>query len=295
MPDKTAVPAKISRPRLRKVYERARLFQRLEELRSCPATWIEGPAGSGKTTLIASYLDARELPCLWYQVDEGDEDVASFFYYLGLACKQATPRKRTPLPLWSPDKACSLANFSRNFFAELWSRLPGTAVVVFDNYQEAGQDSSLHEVIRIGIENTPENRRIIVVSRHDPPSSFARILANGGMTAIGSNELQLTEDEAENIVALRRPAAISFGSWASRSQGWVAGLVLLIEWLAQQKTETGPVGDFVPENVFNYFASELLQKAEPDVRDVLLKSALLPQMSAHSVIALAPDILVSES
>lgn len=221
---RTAPPAKISRPRLRQVYERARLFQRLEESRSCPATWIEGPAGSGKTTLIASYLDARELPCLWYQVDEGDEDVASFFYYLGLACERATPRKRTPISLWSPHNASSLANFSRNFFAELWSRLPGTAVLVFDNYQEAGEDSSLHDVIRIGIENTPENRRIIIVSRHDPPSPFARILANGGITAIGSNELQLTEDEAENIVALRRPAAISFGSWASRSQGWVAGL-----------------------------------------------------------------------
>ncbi|MGH8719050.1 MAG: hypothetical protein ACREV0_08945 [Burkholderiales bacterium] len=171
-----------------------------------------GLAGSGKTTLIASYLDIRALPCLWYQVDEGDEDIASFFYYLGLACKQATPRRRTPLPLWSPDKARSLANFSRNFFTELWSHLPGTAVLVFANYQEADQDSSLHEVIRAGIENTPENRRIMVVSRHDPPSSFARILANGGIAAIGWNELQLTEDEAQNIVALRRPAAISFGS-----------------------------------------------------------------------------------
>jgi LuxR family transcriptional regulator, maltose regulon positive regulatory protein len=74
---KTAPSAKISRPRLRKVYARARLFQRLDELRSCPAIWIEGLAGSGKTTLIASYLDARELPCLWYQVDERDADIAS--------------------------------------------------------------------------------------------------------------------------------------------------------------------------------------------------------------------------
>ncbi len=65
--------------------------------------------------------------------------------------------------------------------------------------------------------------------------------------------------------------------------------MLLIEWLAQPKTDTGPVGDFVPENVFNYFASELLQKAEPNVRDVLLKSALLPQMSVHSVIALTEN------
>jgi LuxR family maltose regulon positive regulatory protein len=61
----------------------------LDDSGQYPIVWITGLAGSGKTTLAASYLEARQIPCIWYQIDEGDEDPASFFYYLGLAAKKA--------------------------------------------------------------------------------------------------------------------------------------------------------------------------------------------------------------
>jgi len=44
--------------------------------------WVAAPAGSGKTTLLASYVDARKVPCVWYQIDPGDADIGSFFFYL---------------------------------------------------------------------------------------------------------------------------------------------------------------------------------------------------------------------
>src|SRR3990172_8069499 len=70
--------AKITRPKITGVYERKRLFKLLDQRLERPVVWISAPAGSGKTTLVASYLDARKLPCLWYQVDEGDSDIPPF-------------------------------------------------------------------------------------------------------------------------------------------------------------------------------------------------------------------------
>ncbi len=70
---------KISRPRLPVVLARTRLFRLIDKGRNHPVVWISGPAGSGKTTLAGSYLDARKLPCLWCQLDEGDSDIATFF------------------------------------------------------------------------------------------------------------------------------------------------------------------------------------------------------------------------
>src|ERR1039457_4973477 len=95
--------AKITRPKLSNVFARKRLFKELDNSKKKAVTWITGPAGSGKTTLVASYLDARKLPCLWYQVDSGDADIATFFYYMGLASKKASPRFRKPLPLLTPE------------------------------------------------------------------------------------------------------------------------------------------------------------------------------------------------
>jgi hypothetical protein len=64
--------AKIARPAVPRAYRRHRLFRVLDQARRRhAAAWLGAPAGAGKTTLIASYVEARNLACLWYEVDSG--------------------------------------------------------------------------------------------------------------------------------------------------------------------------------------------------------------------------------
>lgn len=96
--------AKIAPPGITGVFPRKRLFNLMDKGLDYPVTWITASAGSGKTTLVASYLAARKFPFLWYQVDEGDADTASFFYYMGVAAKKAVSGKRNiSLPLLTPN------------------------------------------------------------------------------------------------------------------------------------------------------------------------------------------------
>jgi len=94
--------AKITRPRVTGVFPRTRLFSLLDGYLDSPGVWISAPAGSGKTTLAASYLKEKKLPSIWYQMDEGDADTATFFYYMGKAAAKAVPRKSL-LPLLTPE------------------------------------------------------------------------------------------------------------------------------------------------------------------------------------------------
>src|SRR5512141_1765503 len=80
--------AKFSRPRLFAVQKRERLFALLDEARAHPLIWIAGPPGAGKSTLVASYVEARKLPGIWFQADSGDGDPATFFHYLGVAAAE---------------------------------------------------------------------------------------------------------------------------------------------------------------------------------------------------------------
>jgi ATP/maltotriose-dependent transcriptional regulator MalT len=68
---------KITRPTLPEVFPRKRLFSLLDQMRTQPVIRVSGPARAGKTTLVSSYLEARRLPCLWYQLDAGDADLAT--------------------------------------------------------------------------------------------------------------------------------------------------------------------------------------------------------------------------
>jgi ATP/maltotriose-dependent transcriptional regulator MalT len=255
--------AKITRPILSEVYPRKRLFEALDTLRKWPVIWIAGPPGCGKTTLVSSYLHDRKVPCLWYQVDAGDADAATFFYYLGLAAKSAAPRRREPLPLFTPEYIQGVPTFTLRYFEKLYARLRNPGVVVFDNYQEAPQASPFHEVILNGLSQIPEGVNVILISRRDPSPILTRLYANHLMKILGWNELRLTLEETMGIVRLRmNPEGLD--GWGqhlhSTTDGWAAGLILMVESAKRGAIDPQLTGKLPPEEIFRYSALNSLTR-----------------------------------
>jgi len=140
--------AKLTRPRLHSPVARARLFALLDAAQArCSAIGVIGPPGAGKTTLVASWLDARKLPSIWYQVDPGDIEVATFFHYLVQAARPFLDKSRGPLPLLTAEYAQDVTGFARRFFRDLFSMLPRPSILVLDNFQEAGHTDVFHDVL----------------------------------------------------------------------------------------------------------------------------------------------------
>ncbi|MGR3218401.1 MAG: hypothetical protein ACUZ8H_01105 [Candidatus Anammoxibacter sp.] len=103
--------SKIIVPNISGVFLRKRLMRLLDNGRKKPLIWVHGPAGSGKTTMVAGYVKERNLPVLWYQVDEKDDDVANLFFYLKKAKEDAFPNDNTSLPLLTPEYLAGLTTF----------------------------------------------------------------------------------------------------------------------------------------------------------------------------------------
>ncbi len=197
--------AKITRPSISGVLVRARLFDALEKMGRYPLTWVRGPAGAGKTTLVASYLSERKADCIWYRLDEGDSDIATFFYYMGLAARKAAPRRRNNLPLFTSEYSFDVQTFTLRYFERLYSRLKPPFFIVLDNYQHLPSQSALHQVLCGGVEALPEGIRLIVASREGPPSQFARTRASGRVGFISADEIRLTIEETKAMAEAEGP------------------------------------------------------------------------------------------
>jgi len=288
--DTRPAPAKVTRPHPADSYPRPRLFKELDRAWRRVLIWIVGTPGSGKTTLISDYLSRRRATTLWYQLDGGD-DVATFFHYLGLAARRAAPRYRRPLPRLAIDRTEGLERFARDYFLELYGRLKPPFALVLDNYQELPADSPLHEIIRQAVDRLPRGGHIIALSRQEPPVSFARARLNETMTVIHDAVLRFTLEETRGIAGRRAPSrhpGLSVQELHALTHGWAAGLMLMLEQ-AGNTTKDERQALKTPGVLFDYFASEVFDKLDTDTRAVLLKSALLPTMTARVVAELSGE------
>ena len=218
-------------------------------------------------------------------MDEGDADIASFFYYMGLAAKKSAPRRKKILPLFTPEYALGLPVFTRRYFEKLYSWMKPPFVIVLDNYQTVPADTPLHEAIRDGLELMPEGGNAIIISREDPPPAFARLRANQSLELIDWEALRLDDAEIGGIIRLKDkplPNRDDLAQMQSRTGGWMAGLVLLLE---AGRSDSHPdtseelLGNHPPQVVFDYFATEILEQQDRVTQDFLLQTSLLPRMT----------------
>lgn len=266
------IPAKLSRPRLFDITPRERLFSLIDAGRPHPALWVDGPAGAGKTSLLASYIEARARRAWWYQVDAGDRDLAAFFY--ALRELPGLPDGNAALPLFSREYQADAAGFARRFFRGLYAALGQPAMLVFDNVHEAAAHPDFFTVLRAAVAEAPAGIQLVFISRWEPPAVFARLIAQRAVARLGWPELQLTADEAGAIAGLDAPPEA--GRIARACGGWAAGLTLM---LAGRGSKAVAGSGASREATFDFLATEILDASPADHRAFLLATWVLPRLT----------------
>lgn len=280
--------AKLSPPRLFDAVARPRLFEALDRALLRPLLLVSGAPGTGKTTLVASYLEARRRRTIWYHVDGGDEDPASFFFFLHRAAGRAT-RRSAELSLLTPEYLGDIEGFARRFFRTLFAVVPPATVLTLDNLHAIADDNVLHTILVAATREVPPGSAIVLISRRGPRAGYTHLLANDLAVHLDGEALLFTHDETHALVTRKYRLPPQAGdSLYARTRGWAAGVALLAQ---QWRMESGAIAsDRVSmQSVADYFATEIMQPLSPHERGLLMRTALLPTVMPASAVTLTGD------
>jgi LuxR family transcriptional regulator, maltose regulon positive regulatory protein len=283
--------AKLTRPTLRDLEPRRRLFQRLDQLRDASSTvWIGAPAGSGKTALAVSYVDERALPVLWYRIDERDQHVEELFFYLRLwaEAQEGSPRGSMDLPAFSSN--VDIGRFARRFFEALFLRLPSGGLLVFDDYHTANVGPQWQAAFETCVASIPSGSNVMLLSRQSPPGCLARPLAHGELGVLESTDLLLSQQETAALARRRlgKTRKLSKEELAQihcATSGWAAGVSLLL-----RSGQGGSLTAFSKrsvEAVFEYLSGAVFSELSVATQKLLLHSACLHRFTPAELEELA--------
>lgn len=284
---KIAVPP--PRPR---IIVRQRLLEMMEDAVRRPLTLVSAPAGSGKTTLITSWLyeTGSQSSIAWLSLDPDDSDPVHFAYYLTATLQAIEPRVgRAPIALLGSVKMPGLRDLISLLLNEI-DAAQDRIVLVLDDYHHVSNpdiDSSLGFLI----ERMPEKLRLIVSSREEPQLPLARLRSLERVVEIGLDDLRFSYEEAE--LFFRQTMGLNIDSKSARTledrtEGWVAGLQLAALSLRlrgrdETLSETAKtVAAFSGRHRYlvEYLAAEVLRRQSDDTRAFLHRTAILDRLCA---------------
>jgi LuxR family maltose regulon positive regulatory protein len=269
-------PSRVSRPCL---------VARLNRGLSGKLTLVSAPAGFGKTTLVADWLQQGDRSFTWLSLDEGDNEPTRFLAYLGAALarihddwSQPVERAlRAPQPSPPQGVVAALINEIAAGEREL--------VLALDDYHTIS-NSAIHETLRFLLDHLPPAMHLVLVSRTDPPLPLARLRARSQLAEIRVDDLRFTAEEAASFLNEVMGLALTpeqIVTLEARTEGWIAGLqlaALSLQGLGSGQDVTGFMDAFAGSHryVMDYLVEEVFGRQPLPIQEFLLQTSILERL-----------------
>ena len=264
----------------RHIIKRPRLTRLLDET-TARIILLVAPAGYGKTTLAREWCDGLQR-LAWYQCTSASTDVAALVVgvadVLGTFAPGAGDRMRewmrlTPTPDLQAERLADIVS------EELRT---DEILLALDDFHMVGDSPSAHRFVECLLERT--SFKVLVTTRQRPHWAAARKILYGEILEIGPQLLAITYEEACVMLARRSPDEVSRLLAAARGWPAVLGLAALTD---------EPAGEVeLAEQLYDYFAEELLRGVPTKLRPALLRLALLPSLTPEIVEVFAENDII---
>jgi LuxR family maltose regulon positive regulatory protein len=271
-------------PRWRRgLVSRPRLTARLNGAAESKLTLVSAPAGFGKTTLLAEWLaDASNVTAAWLSLDQADSDPVSFWRYASTALQNVAPGVGAAALALLQSSQPPVETVLATLLNEL-SELPTDIVLVLDDYHIVDARDIQAGMVFL-LDHLPAHLHLVIATRADPVLPLARLRARGELVEIRAVDLRFTLDEAAayvNDVMGLHLTATDLTTLEDRTEGWIAALQLAALSMQGRVDVADFIAGFAGHDRFivDYLVEEVLQRQPELVREFLLQTSILHQLS----------------
>jgi len=274
---------KLYRPRSSSdIIPRTRLIERLNAAITGEITLVCAPAGFGKSTLLAQWMQTIDYQNAWLSLDEHDNELPTFLHALTAALQTAFPDEfgattailNAPRIL-PPDQ---IATLLINDLADM----PEDVILVLDDYHLI-HNIEVHSLLEILVEHSPPQLHLVLLCRSDPPLPVSRWLVKGRLYELRGADLRFTLEETEAFLTGM------LGSETSReivvaldelTEGWIAALRLAALSLCETSDRASfleRLDSYTARSMSSYLVEEILAQQTHEVQEFLERTSILDQ------------------
>jgi LuxR family maltose regulon positive regulatory protein len=245
---------------------------------------ISAPAGFGKTTVVSDWIDQSKIPAAWFSLDNGDNDPVDFLSFIISGIQSIHPEfGQSALKLLNSPNRPSAESIISLLINEILG-INQNFLLVLDDFHLINSNEVL-ELVAYLLEHIPGNIHIVILTRSDPALSVSRLRSQHQMVELRSSDLSFSANDISVLFNKKLKLGLSIDdvySLESKTEGWIAGLQLSALSMHGREDISGFIKDLKGDNryIMDYLMEEVLKNQTDEIKEFLLQTSILEQMSA---------------
>ncbi|NMM64584.1 hypothetical protein HBE96_18420 [Clostridium sp. P21] len=269
-----------------KAVARNKLFEILDDSVNSDLTFINAPAGFGKTTLLSSWITMhkkKSMRAAWLTLDEEDNDETRFWIYVVSAIKAVLPNiGGKAAKLLSSSKIGGMETIITVLINEIQETKKSFLFIIEDLHLIKNKE--ILNCLKFFMNNIPQNIHLVITSRREISSVISGIKVYGRIIEIGQEELRFTKEETAafiNEVMELKASEKDLVKLYELTEGWPAGLQIVALFCKRKGIDAikNKKSMMIQTQFENYFIEDVVNSQPEDVYEFLIKTSLLDTFS----------------
>jgi LuxR family transcriptional regulator, maltose regulon positive regulatory protein len=278
---------KVVAPRCQGLIERPRLLDVTSQLSGKQLAVLKAPAGFGKTSLAATWLERIRQSghkVAWLTIDPDDDEPATFLFYIAHALQRACDGVgAAAINLIQESFLINPRTIVSHLINDL-ADIDDDVYLFLEDYHWV-TNPDVHEALAFFLRRAPSHCHVVLTTRTEPPLPLASLRAQNQLLEIDASALRFDLQETQNFLEIERPGTLvpsDMRHLHDKTDGWPAALRIVASTSIQSRQDFEQYVRSLSgtQRPIGAYLEEMLDGLPRALVQVMLRTAVLDRLCA---------------